>query len=145
MKNKNLIKALLEYPLDSDVYVAGYDGATGERNWDGGVETLRTDDLGNVYIEFNELFLDNYEDEKNSGTLTSAECLKVGDKINTEPIFDWFEREGVGFDQGDRFYAEAILEVVGGVHPIGGGYVTIATESGESYGIPADLKVEVFE
>ena len=29
MKNKDLIKALLEYPLDSEVYVAGFDGATG--------------------------------------------------------------------------------------------------------------------
>lgn len=63
MKTKDLIKALLDFPVDSEVYVAGYDGATGERNWDGGVETVRYEFPNRVFVEFNELFLDNYEAE----------------------------------------------------------------------------------
>lgn len=67
MKNKDLIKALLEHPMDADVHVAGFDGATGERNWDGGIETLRRGGpMGEfVFIEFNELFLNIYEDQEN--------------------------------------------------------------------------------
>ncbi len=146
MKTKDLIKALLDFPIDSEVHVAGYDGATGERNWDGGVETVRYEFPGQVFIEFNELFMGVYEDEKSekpAGGRVSAEHLRPGDRFDAEPIFDYYEREGVSFDEIDRFYAEAELEVVAGIYPAGGGYVTIATESGESYTVDNDLKIEV--
>ena len=147
MKNRNLIKALLEYPMNTDVYVAGFDGTTGERNWDGGVETLRTDDLGNVYIEFNELFLDNHEDEKNitptGGTMIRADRLREGDVINAEPIYDYFERNGMEFNEVDRMSAEAEYEIVESVTDAGQGYASVIVTGSVFYAVPKDFEVEV--
>ena len=147
MKNKNLIKALLEHPLDSEVYVAGFDGTTGERNWDGGVETLRTDGQNNIYVEFNELFLDNYEDEKNitptGGTMIRADRLREGDVINAEPIFDYFERNGMEFNEADRMSAEAEYEVVESVTDAGQSYASVIVTGNVFYTVPNDFEVEV--
>ena len=147
MKNKDLIRALLDFPLDSEVYVAGFDGATGERNWDGGVETLRTDGQDNIYVEFNELFLDNYEDEKNitptGGTMIRADRLREGDVINAEPIFDYFERNGMEFNEADRMSAEAEYEVVESVTDAGQGYASVIVTGSVFYTVPNDFEVEV--
>ena len=147
MKNKGLIRALLDFPLDSEVYVAGFDGTTGERNWDGGVETLRTDGQNNIYVEFNELFLDNYEDEKNitptGGTMIRADRLREGDVINTEPIFDYFERNGMEFNEADRMAAEAEYEVVESVTDAGQSYASVIVTGNVFYTVPNDFEVEV--
>lgn len=147
MKNKDLIKALLDFPLDSEVYVAGFDGATGERNWDGGVETLRTDGLGNVYVEFNELFLDNHEEERNitptGGTMIRADRLREGDVINTEPIYDYFERNGMEFEEADRMSAEAEYEIVESVTDAGQGYASVIVTGSVFYCVPKSFEIEV--
>ena len=147
MKNKDLIKALLEHRMDTDIYVAGFDGATGERNWDAEVETLRTDGQGNLYIEFNELFLDNHEDEKNitptGGTMIRADRLREGDVINTEPIFDYFERNGMEFNEADRMAAEAEYEIVESVTDAGQGYASVIVTGSVFYCVPKDFEVEV--
>ena len=147
MKNKDLIKALLEHRMDTDIYVAGFDGATGERNWDAEVETLRTDGQGNLYIEFNELFLDNYEDEKNitptGGTMIRADRLREGDVINAEPIYDYFERNGMKFNEADRMSAEAEYEIVESVTDAGQGYASVIVTGSVFYAVPKDFEVEV--
>lgn len=147
MKNKDLIRALLDFPLDSEVYVAGFDGATGERNWDGGVETLRTDGQDNIYVEFNELFLDNHEEERNitpcGGYMVRADRLREGDVINAEPIFDYFERNGMEFNEADRMSAEAELEVVESVTDTGQGYASVIVTGNVFYTVPNDFEVEV--
>ena len=147
MKNKDLIKALLEHRMDTDIYVAGFDGATGERNWDAEVETLRTDGQGNLYIEFNELFLDNHEDEKNitptGGTMIRADRLREGDVINAEPIFDYFERNGMEFNEADRMAAEAEYEIVESVTDAGQGYASVIVTGSVFYCVPKDFEVEV--
>ena len=147
MKNKDLIKALLEHRMDTDIYVAGFDGATGERNWDAEVETLRTDGQGNLYIEFNELFLDNYEDEKNitptGGTMIRADRLREGDVINAEPIYDYFERNGMKFDEADRMSAEAEFEMVESVTDAGQGYASVIVTDSVFYCVPNDYEIEV--
>ena len=147
MKTKDLIKALLEHRMDTDIYVAGFDGATGERNWDAEVETLRTDGQGNLYIEFNELFLDNYEDEKNitptGGTMIRADRLREGDVINAEPIYDYFERNGMEFNEVDRMSAEAEYETVESVTDAGQGYASVIVTGSVFYAVPKDFEVEV--
>src|SRR5699024_9004018 len=144
---RSLIRALLDFPLDSEVYVAGFDGATGERNWDGGVETLRTDGQNNIYVEFNELFLDNYEDEKNitptGGTMIRADRLREGDVINAEPIFDYFERNGMEFNEADRMAAEAEYEVVESVSDAGEGYASVIVTGSVFYSVPNHFEIEV--
>ena len=147
MKNKDLIKALLDFPIDSEVHVAGFDGATGERNWDGAVETVRYEFPGQVFIEFNELFLDNHEDEKNitptGGTMIRADRLREGDVINTEPIFDYFERNGMKFNEADRMAAEAEYEIVESVTDAGQGYASVIVTDSVFYCVPNDYEVEV--
>lgn len=147
MKTKDLIKALLDFPIDSEVHVAGFDGATGERNWDGAVETVRYESPGQVFIEFNELFLDNHEDEKNitptGGTMIRADRLREGDVINTEPIFDYFERNGMEFNEADRMAAEAEYEIVESVTDAGQGYASIIVTGSVFYTVPRDFEVEV--
>ena len=147
MKTKDLIKALLDFPIDSEVHVAGFDGATGERNWDGAVETVRYEFPGQVFIEFNELFLDNHEDEKNitptGGTMIRADRLREGDVINTEPIFDYFERNGMEFNEADRMAAEAEYEIVESVTDAGQGYASVIVTGSVFYCVPRDFEVEV--
>ena len=147
MKTKDLIKALLDFPIDSEVHVAGFDGATGERNWDGAVETVRYEFPGQVFIEFNELFLDNHEDEKNitptGGTMIRADRLREGDVINTEPIFDYFERNGMKFNEADRMAAEAEYEIVESVTDAGQGYASVIVTDSVFYCVPNDYEVEV--
>ena len=147
MKNKDLIKALLEHPMDSEVYVAGFDGATGERNWDGGVETLRYEFPGQVFIEFNELFLDNHEEERNitpcGGYMVRADRLREGDVINAEPIYDYFERNGMKFDEADRMSAEAEFEMVESVTDAGQGYASVIVTDSVFYCVPNDYEIEV--
>ena len=147
MKTKDLIKALLDFPIDSEVHVAGFDGATGERNWDGAVETVRYEFPGQVFIEFNELFLDNHEDEKNitpcGGYMVRADRLREGDVINAEPIFDYFERNGMKFDEADRMSAEAEFEVVESVTDAGQGYASVIVTDSVFYCVPNDYEIEV--
>lgn len=147
MKTKDLIKALLDFPIDSEVHVAGFDGATGERNWDGAVETVRYEFPGQVFIEFNELFLDNHEDEKSitptGGTMIRADRLREGDVINTEPIFDYFERNGMEFNEADRMAAEAEYEIVESVTDAGQGYASVIVTGSVFYCVPNDYEVEV--
>lgn len=147
MKNKDLIKALLDFPIDSEVHVAGFDGATGERNWDGAVETVRYEFPGQVFIEFNELFLDNHEDEKNitptGGTMIRADRLREGDVINAEPIYDYFERNGMKFDEADRMSAEAEFEMVESVTDAGQGYASVIVTDSVFYCVPNDYEIEV--
>lgn len=146
MKTKDLIKALLDFPIDSEVHVAGFDGATGERNWDGAVETVRYEFPGQVFIEFNELFLDNHEDEKNitptGGTMIRADRLREGDVIDAEPIFDYYERNGEKFDETGRMSAEAELEVVDHAYQHGD-YAYINMVGGETHVLPRHFEVEV--
>lgn len=146
MKNKDLIKALLDFPIDSEVHVAGFDGATGERNWDGAVETVRYEFPGQVFIEFNELFLDNHEDEKNitptGGTMIRADRLREGDVINAEPIFDYYERNGEKFDEADRMGAESEFEVVDHAYR-NGDYAYVNMVGGETHVLPCHYEVEV--
>lgn len=68
MKNKNLIKQLLDLPMDANVYVGGFAPLTHERNWDGAVEEVHHDRFTtSIFIEFNEDFLDIYtEQERNN-------------------------------------------------------------------------------
>lgn len=147
MKNKDLIKALLDFPIDSEVHVAGFDGATGERNWDGGVETLRYEFPGQVFIEFNELFLDNHEEERNitpcGGYMVRADRLREGDVINAEPIYDYFERNGMKFDEADRMSAEAEFEMVESVTDAGQGYASVIVTDSVFYCVPNDYEIEV--
>lgn len=147
MKTKDLIKALLDFPIDSEVYVAGYDGATGERNWDGGVETVRYEFPNRVFVEFNELFLDNYEGEKDvtptGGTMIRADRLREGDVINAEPIYDYFERNGMEFNETDRMGAEDEFEVVESVTDARQGRASIIITGGAFYTVPNDYEVEV--
>lgn len=147
MKNKDLIKALLDFPIDSEVHVAGYDGATGERNWDGAVEAVRYGFPGQVFIEFNELFLDNHKDEKNitptGGTMIRADRLREGDVINNEPIFDYLERNGVEFNEVDRDSAMNKYEIVESVTDVGYGYTAVIVTGSVFYTIPRDYEVEV--
>lgn len=147
MKTKDLIKALLDFPIDSEVHVAGFDGATGERNWDGAVETVRYEFPGQVFIEFNELFLDNHEDEKNitpcGGYMVRADRLREGDVINAEPIYDYFERNGMKFDEADRMSAEAEFEMVESVTDAGQGYASVIVTDSVFYCVPNDYEIEV--
>lgn len=147
MKNKDLIKALLDFPIDSEVHVAGFDGATGDRNWDGAVETVRYEFPGQVFIEFNELFLDNHEDEKNitptGGTMIRADRLREGDVINAEPIYDYFERNGMKFDEADRMSAEAEFEMVESVTDAGQSYASVIVTDSVFYCVPNDYEIEV--
>ena len=147
MKTKDLIKALLDFPIDSEVHVAGFDGATGERNWDAEVETLRTDGQSNIYIEFNELFLDNHEEERNitpcGGYMVRADRLREGDVINAEPIYDYFERNGMKFDEADRMSAEAEFEMVESVTDAGQGYASVIVTDSVFYCVPNDYEIEV--
>ena len=147
MKNKDLIKVLLDFPIDSEVHVAGFDGATGERNWDGAVETVRYEFPGQVFIELNELFLDNHEDEKNitpcGGYMVRADRLREGDVINAEPIFDYFERNGMKFDEADRMSAEAEFEMVESVTDAGQGYASVIVTDSVFYCVPNDYEIEV--
>ena len=147
MKNKDLIKALLDFPIDSEVHVAGFDGATGERNWDGGVETVRYEFPGQVFIEFNELFLDNHEEERNitpcGGYMVRADRLREGDVINAEPIYDYFERNGMKFDEADRMSAEAEFEMVESVTDAGQGYASVIVTDSVFYCVPNDYEIEV--
>ena len=147
MKNKDLIKALLDFPLDSEVHVAGFDGATGERNWDGAVETVRYEFPGQVFIEFNELFLDNHEEERNitpcGGYMVRADRLREGDVINAEPIYDYFERNGMKFDEADRMSAEAEFEMVESVTDAGQGYASVIVTDSVFYCVPNDYEIEV--
>ena len=148
MKNKDLIKVLLDLPMDTTIHVGGFDGATGERNWDGQVETVRRGETGNTaFIEFNELFLDNHEDEKTitpcGGTMIRADRLREGDVINAEPIYDYFERNGMEFSEVDRMSAEAELEVVESVKDAGQGYASVIVTGSVFYCVPNDFEVEV--
>ena len=147
MKTKDLIKALLDFPIDSEVHVAGFDGATGERNWDGAVETVRYEFPGQVFIEFNELFLDNHEDERNitpcGGYMVRADRLREGDVINAEPIYDYFERNGMKFDEADRMSAEAEFEMVESVTDAGQGYASVIVTDSVFYCVPNDYEIEV--
>ena len=147
MKNKDLIKALLDFPMDSEVHVAGFDGATGERNWDGAVETVRYELPGQVFIEFNELFLDNHEEERNitpcGGYMVRADRLREGDVINAEPIYDYFERNGMKFDEADRMSAEAEFEMVESVTDAGQGYASVIVTDSVFYCVPNDYEIEV--
>lgn len=147
MKNKDLIKALLDFPIDSEVHVAGFDGATGERNWDGAVETVRYEFPGQVFIEFNELFLDNHEEERNitpcGGYMVRADRLREGDVINAEPIYDYFERNGMKFDEADRMSAEAEFEMVESVTDAGQGYASVIVTDSVFYCVPNDYEIEV--
>ena len=147
MKTKDLIKALLYFPIDSEVHVAGFDGATGERNWDGAVETVRYEFPGQVFIEFNELFLDNYEEERNitpcGGYMVRADRLREGDVINAEPIYDYFERNGMKFDEADRMSAEAEFEMVESVTDAGQGYASVIVTDSVFYCVPNDYEIEV--
>lgn len=147
MKTKDLIKALLDFPLDSEVHVAGFDGATGERNWDGAVETVRYEFPGQVFIEFNELFLDNHEEERNitpcGGYMVRADRLREGDVINAEPIYDYFERNGMKFDEADRMSAEAEFEMVESVTDAGQGYASVIVTDSVFYCVPNDYEIEV--
>ena len=147
MKTKDLIKALLDFPIDSDVHVAGFDGATGERNWDGAVETVRYEFPGQVFIEFNELFLDNHEEERNitpcGGYMVRADRLREGDVINAEPIYDYFERNGMKFDEADRMSAEAEFEMVESVTDAGQGYASVIVTDSVFYCVPNDYEIEV--
>ena len=147
MKNKDLIKALLEHPMDSEVYVAGFDGATGERNWDGGVETLRTDGQNNIYVEFNELFLDNHEEMEcertlHGGIMVRADRIKAGDVIDAEPIFDYYERNGEKFDEADRASAQAEFEVVDHAYRHAE-HAYINMVGGETHVLPCYFEIEV--
>lgn len=147
MKTKDLIKALLDFPIDSEVHVAGFDGATGERNWDGAVETVRYEFPGQVFIEFNELFLDNHEEERNitpcGGYMVRADRLREGDVINAEPIYDYFERNGMKFDEADRMSAEAEFEMVESVTDAGQGYASVIVTDSVFYCVPNDFEIEV--
>ena len=147
MKTKDLIKALLDFPIDSEVHVAGFDGATGERNWDGAVETVRYEFPGQVFIEFNELFLDNNEEERNitpcGGYMVRADRLREGDVINAEPIYDYFERNGMKFDEADRMSAEAEFEMVESVTDAGQGYASVIVTDSVFYCVPNDYEIEV--
>ena len=147
MKTKDLIKALLYFPIDSEVHVAGFDGATGERNWDGAVETVRYEFPGQVFIEFNELFLDNHEEERNitpcGGYMVRADRLREGDVINAEPIYDYFERNGMKFDEADRMSAEAEFEMVESVTDAGQGYASVIVTDSVFYCVPNDYEIEV--
>lgn len=147
MKTKDLIKALLDFPIDSEVHVAGFDGATGERNWDGAVETVRYEFPGQVFIEFNELFLDNHEEERNitpcGGYMVRADRLREGDVINAEPIYDYFERNGMKFDEADRMSAEAEFEMVESVTDAGQGYASVIVTDSVFYCVPSDYEIEV--
>lgn len=147
MKTKDLIKALLDFPIDSEVHVAGFDGATGERNWDGAVETVRYEFPGQVFIEFNELFLDNHEEERNitpcGGYMVRADRLREGDVINAEPIYDYFERNGMKFDEADRMSAEAEFEMVESVTDAGQGYASVIVTDSVFYCVPNDYEIEV--
>lgn len=147
MKTKDLIKALLDFPIDSEVHVAGFDGATGERNWDGAVETVRYELPGQVFIEFNELFLDNHEEERNitpcGGYMVRADRLREGDVINAEPIYDYFERNGMKFDEADRMSAEAEFEMVESVTDAGQGYASVIVTDSVFYCVPNDFEIEV--
>lgn len=147
MKNKDLIKALLDFPIDSEVHVAGFDGATGERNWDGAVETVRYESPKQVFIEFNELFLDNHEEERNitpcGGYMVRADRLREGDVINAEPIYDYFERNGMKFDEADRMSAEAEFEMVESVTDAGQGYASVIVTDSVFYCVPNDYEIEV--
>lgn len=147
MKNKDLIRALLDFPIDSEVHVAGFDGATGERNWDGAVETVRYEFPGQVFIEFNELFLDNHEEERNitpcGGYMVRADRLREGDVINAEPIYDYFERNGMKFDEADRMSAEAEFEMVESVTDAGQGYASVIVTDSVFYCVPNDYEIEV--
>ena len=147
MKNKDLIKALLDFPIDSEVHVAWFDGATGERNWYGAVETARYEFPGQVSIEFNELFLDNHEEERNitpcGGYMVRADRLREGDVINAEPIFDYFERNGMKFDEADRMSAEAEFEMVESVTDAGQGYASVIVTDSVFYCVPNDYEIEV--
>src|SRR5699024_1655790 len=140
MKNKDLIRALLDFPLDSEVYVAGFDGATGERNWDGGVETLRSDGQDNIYVEFNELFLDNHEEERNitpcGGYMVRADRLREGDVINAEPIFDYYERNGMEVDEAGRRSAEAERAVGEWATDTGQGSASVMVTGSNFYCVP---------
>lgn len=67
MKNRDLIKALLDFPLDATVYVGATDPISREVEWDGEVEDIGTAQPLNmsdgIRIEFNVTGLDNYIDQ----------------------------------------------------------------------------------
>lgn len=147
MKTKDLIKALLDFPIDSEVHVAGFDGATGERNWDGAVETVRYEFPGQVFIEFNELFLDIHEEMEcertlHGGIMVRADRLREGDVIDAEPIFDYYERNGEKFDETDRMSAEAEFEMVDHAYRRGE-YAYINMVGGETHVLPKSFEIEV--
>lgn len=65
MTVEQLIKRLQEQPPTNNVYVAGFDPRTGERDWDGGVEDVTTGkgfaDHA-TFVEFNQIFLNIFHD-----------------------------------------------------------------------------------
>lgn len=149
MKNKDLIKILLDIPMDTEVNVGGFDGATGERNWDGGIETVRYDRFAtHAFIEFNELFLDTHEDQERETTLhggymVRADRLRAGDVIDTEPVYDYFERKGMEFNADDRQCAAEDFETVESVSGAGNGYTVIIVDGSVFYPVPDDFEIEV--
>lgn len=67
MKNRDLIKYLLDFPMDATVYVAATDPLSHEIEWDGEVEYVGTAQPLNmsdgISIEFNNHGLNNYIDQ----------------------------------------------------------------------------------
>lgn len=147
MKTKDLIKALLDFPIDSEVHVAGFDGATGERNWDGAVETVRCEFPGQVFIEFNELFLDNHQEMErqrtlHGGIMVRADRIKAGDVIDAEPIFDYYERNGEKFDEADLASAQAEFDMVDHAYQHAE-HAYINMVGGETHVLPCYFEIEV--
>lgn len=112
----------------------------------GYVRDVDGDVPGQVFIEFNELFLDNHKDEKNitptGGTMIRADRLREGDVINNEPIFDYLERNGEKFDEADRMGAEAEFEVVDHAYRHAE-HAYINMVGGETHVLPCYFEIEV--
>lgn len=149
MKNKDLIKSLLDIPLDATIHVGGFDGTTGECNWDGEVETVRYDRFSTTArIEFNQLFLGVYEDQENEttlhgGVMVPAFRLVEGDTIDSAPIYEYFEKNHMDFNESDKQDAEDDFQVVQSVTDIGNGWSSIIVARSVFYNVPRDFMIEV--
>lgn len=72
-----------------------------------------------------------------------ANKLTPGDTIDTEPIFEYFSKNGYEYNDSDRMAAECENETVESVTTADNGNTVIITTSSVFYSVPAEHPVTV--